>query len=193
MSEYELYTRILSPRLMPNNQQVLIEKMERREHRVDIVGGKKITYSLYRYDWKEQGDLFLPFFNNTHDGVYGIAVNPAPEDLLKFCDYILLAEKSNKLYVLLLELKSGKTGDATKQLEASATFMDYIQKTAQRIAFANGYSTFNPCNIELKKIVLKPALSIRPMTNKAKSKDSIIDWKAPSISCSSATLPLYML
>ncbi len=193
MSEYELYTRILAPRLRPEVQTILIEKTEKKNHKAEIVSDCKTTFSLYRYDQKEQGDLFFPFFNNTHDGDFGKAEFPTPDLLLKFCDYILLAERNGSLYILLVEMKSGKNGDAVFQLEASATFMDYIKSTAIRIAKANGYMAFDADSIVVRKIVMKPALKARPMTSPSKSKASKVDVYKPIIYLSSDILPLYML
>ena len=192
MSEYELYTRILAPRLRPETQDVLIEKTEKKTHRATIDPGRKTFFSLYRYDQKEQGNLFFPFFNNTHDGERGKAEFPAPDVLLKFCDYILLAEKKGKLYILLVELKSGNNGDAVSQLEASATFMDFIKSTALRIAESNEYENFDAGSITVRKIVMKPAPNVRPMTNLSKSKGQQVDVNAPIIYFQSDTLPLDM-
>ena len=190
MSEYELYNRILAPWLVTENQSILIEKTERKIHKADIVPDKKTAYTLYRYDQKEHGELFFPFFNNTHDGDFGQAECPVPIDLLKFCDYILLAEKNYVLFVLLLELKSGNNGDAYKQLDASETFMEYIKNTAVRISEANGYLDFDPKRVKVRKIVLKPAPHTRPLTNTAKSNAPQVDLNASPIYYSSDTMPL---
>ncbi len=191
MSEYEIYTRILSPCLKPENQRVLVEDLGYSLHMANIIEDKKTIYSLYRYDQVEQKNLFLPFFNNSHDGEMDKSECPTLEDLLKFCDYILLAEKNDRLFVLLLELKSGNNGDAHKQLEASATFMEYVKNTAIRIAEVNGYLNFKKENIKLKKIVLKPAPKVRPLTNKSKSKQLKVDYEAPIIYYTANSLPLY--
>lgn len=192
MSEYELYTRILSPRLRPEVQSVLIEKTEKKDHIATIEPDHKMVYTLYRYDQKEHGTLFFPFFNNTHDSELGKAELPTPDYLLKFCDYILLAEKKDTLYVLLIEMKSGGNGDAVIQLDASATFMDYVKNTALRIAEDNGYENFDADSIIVRKIVLKPAPNARPMTNQSKSKVPQVDCNAPVIYYQSNILPLYM-
>lgn len=191
MNEYDLITRILSPRLQPENQQVLMENTDTTNHQASIITSGRIRYTLYRYDQKEQGQYFLPFFNNTHDGDFGGAPSPAPSDLLKFCDYILLAEKNEVLYVLLIELKSGHNGDANKQLEASAVFFEYIKKTASRISNANDYSSFNTQNIKIKQIILKPQPKVRPFTQKAKTYSN---WNLDTspICINSDTLPLYL-
>jgi len=190
MSEYELYTRILAPRLQPKNQTVLLEETENGVHKADIVPCKKIVYTLYRYDQKEQGPLFFPFFNNTHEGENGPVKCSAPDGLLKFCDYILLAEKNKILYVLLLEMKSGGNGDAYKQLDSSAVFMEYVKNTAVRISVANDYLNFTARNVKVRKVVLKPTPKVRPLTNTAKSKTQNIDLNASPIYFPSDTLPL---
>lgn len=192
MSEYELYTRILAPRLRPEAQSVLIEKTGKKNHVATVEPDSKTAYTLYRYDQKEHGELFFPFFNNTHDGERGKAELPTPDGLLKFCDYILLAEKKDTLYVLLIEMKSGGNGDAVMQLDASATFMDFVKSTALRIAEANGYENFDADSVIVRKIVLKPAPNARPMTNQAKSKVPQVDCNEPVIYFQSNILPLYM-
>lgn len=192
MSGYELYTRILAPRLKPAIQNLLVENIGQKIHKADVVPDKKTTYTLYRYDQTEQGDLFFPFFNNTHDGEYGKTECPTPKDLLKFCDYILLAERNDVLYVLLIELKSGNNGDAFKQLDASETFMEYVQHTAKRISEANDGPNFDVQNVKVRKIVLKPAPRTRPLTNLAKSKAPQVDLNASPIYFPSDSLPLYL-
>lgn len=192
MSEYEIYTRILAPRLRPTPQSVLIEKTEKKDHIATIEPDRKIIYTLYRYDQKEQKELFFPFFNNTHDGEHDKAELPTLESLLQFCDYILLAEKNGTLYVLLIEMKSGSNGDAVVQLDASATFMDYVKNTALRIAKLNDYKNFDPDSIIVRKIVLKPAPNTRPTTNLSKSKVPQVDCNEPIIYFQSDILPLYM-
>ncbi len=174
MKEYELYTSLLAPNLKPQNQFFLVES--KNKHKAEIIANK-ITHSLYRYDQEEQKDQFLPFFNHSH----------ILKDLLKFCDYILLAEKNDKLYVLLIEMKSGSNTDAPKQLEATDTFMRYIQDTADRISSANGY-VFDRKKIATRKIILKPPIA-KLQTNIKKSRGRI-DWSAQSFTCESYFLPL---
>lgn len=191
MSEYELYTRILAPWLKPDNQDILIEKTRKTDHTAKVVPDKKTSHTLYRYDQKEQKEKFFPFFNNTHDGEDGKAEIPTPQDLLKFCDYILLAERNNVLYVLLLELKSGaNNGDACKQLDATEVFMEFVKNTAKRISEANDYLDFDTKNIKVRKIVLKPATKPKPLTNLAKSTASQVDVNNSPIYYSSDILPL---
>jgi hypothetical protein len=185
MNEYELCNRILSPNLKPQNQALLIEQKLERPHKAYIVDSGKGHWTLYRYDQDEDPKLFLPFFNNTRDE------NKSPRDLLKFCDYFVLVEKNDKLFILLIEMKSGRTKDAIKQLEASKTFMHYILKTAERIAPANDYREIDISKVCIRKIILKPQL--KPTTNKAKSEDSQIDLKTDVITLSSQTLPLVQL
>lgn len=93
--------------------------------------------------------------------------------------------------MLLVEMKSGNHSDAAKQLEASATFMDYIKATAVRISRYNDYTGFDPDNIKIRKVILKPCPKTRPKTNI--SKDSSINWGAETVTIHSDTLPLLKL
>ena len=191
MSEYELYTHILAPRLRSENQNVLTEQTGKGQQKAEIISCKNASYTVYRYDQGEQRELFFPFFNNTHNGEKGKAEYPTPEGLLRFCDYILLAERRNVLYVLLIELKSGTNGDAVKQLDATATFMEYVRNTAVRIAGENGCYDFNVGNVRVRKIVLKPTKK-RPLTNIAKSRKERLDLDASPIYFLSNSFPLYI-
>ncbi len=184
MNEYEFCTRILSPRLCPKNQNRLEEKKlaKAKIHSAAIVKDAVDAWTLYRYDQDEDPEHFFPFFNNSR------GENGAPVDLLKFCDYIVLVSKNRKMFVLLVEMKSGKTGDAGKQLEASYTFMQYVLRTAERIASANDYRDVDFSNVRIRKIVLKPQQ--KSGTNIAKSLDNRIDWDGDIVTLPSLTLPL---
>lgn len=189
MNEYELCTRILSPRLCPKNQGRLEERKLKKIHTATIVKEAVDAWTLYRYDQDEAPERFFPFFNNTR------GENGSPEDLLKFCDYFVLVSKKGKLFVLLVEMKSGKTGDAGKQLEASKDFVLFVFKTAERIASANGYDIVDFKNVRIRKIILKPLLKQATNTAKSKNKktDKKIDWDADIVSLTSQTLPLHRL
>ena len=187
MKEYELYNRILSPDLLSSDRNVLIEK--KAKHTARIIDDCVDEYAIYRYDMDEQKERFMPFFNKNHqDGQRKV-----PEGLLKFCDYILLASKDERLYVILIEMKSGKPDEAKKQLDASETFMDYVRESAKRVSKENGCDDFDIDNIYVKKVILKPAPASRPGTNKAKSKCSKISWDDEYINMPSKTLPLNQL
>ena len=185
MNEYELYTRILAPRLIRNNQKELVES--ERDHKVTIID-KGIVYTLYRYDMNEEKERFLPFFNNTNEDKGKAVKYPTLVGLRKFCDYILLAERKDKLFVVLIEMKSGDAEGAEVQLEATACFMEYVKKTAERIKDKNGYRNFSSANIVIKKAILKPGRT-RPGTNKAKSFP--VDFRVDVVRMSSDTFPLY--
>ena len=144
--------------------------------------------TLYRFNENEN---FLPFFNNTHEGERGPVEYPTPKGLRKFCDYILLAVTHNKMYVILIEMKSGSNGDAQLQLSASSTFMKYIQMTAERIKSQNHFDTFDSNNIIIKKVILKPKPTPRPTTNIAK--DSSINWTADPVIIKGEVFPINKL
>lgn len=157
MNEYELYTRILSTKFMPGNQAVMAEEKLRKPQKATIDSRGVDAYSLYRYDPDDQD--FLPFFNSNHEAT--------PGGLRQFCDYIMLVSRRGKLFVLLVEMKSGGRENAQQQLQASETFMEYVRTSARRISARNGYEHFDSANIALRRVVLQPqpaALS-RPTTN----------------------------
>ncbi len=183
MNEYDLCTHILSPKLCSCHQMQLIESKPKKPHKASIVRDKVARWTLYRYDQENDPNSFFPFFNNTS------GERTSPKDLLKFCDYIVFVEKNDRLFILLVEMKSGETGDARKQLEASETFIHFILKTAERIASVNGYREVNIGDVCIRKIILKP--QPKPVTNKSKSVGTQIDLRADVITFHSQTLPLF--
>lgn len=189
MIEYELLSRMLSWDFLSPNQQMMEEPKLAGVHTCDIVDKGVDDYKLYRYDLEKRD--FLPFFNkecdDTKRGI--VAVNPTPTGLLKFCDYILLATVNDKLYVILVEMKSGANAGAGQQLAASKTFIDYIKASAERIKILCGYNDFDARKIILRKVLLKPAPTIRPATNIGK-KNSQIDWGSDPIVLNSQLFPL---
>lgn len=104
----------------------------------------------------------MPFFNKNHKDKGGL------DGLRQFCDYILLMEKNNKLYVFLIELKSGNPKDAGKQLDAAEIFMDYIRRTAERIKLTNGFTSFDSSNIRTAKVLVCGTNGAKPKTKKSK-------------------------
>lgn len=189
MIEYDLFTRMLSRDFLSPDQQVMEEPKQAGAHTCAIVDKGVDFYKAYRYDLEEFD--FLPFFNKEHDdeerGV--VTDNPTLTGLLKFCDYILLATVNDKLYVVLVEMKSGNNTGANQQLDASKTFIDYIKASAERIKTLCGYEDFNSRNIILRKVLLKPAPKTRPITNIGKGK-SQIDWGANPIVLKQQVFPL---
>lgn len=149
MNEYELYTRILNPCFKVGCQTILKEEKQPK-HKVSITSRGVDAYTLYRFD--EEARDFLPFFSANLDG------------LRRFCDYVLLANIQAKLYVVLIELKSGQATGAGEQLEASTTFMDYIQASAERVKGKVDFQAFDKRNIKVRRIILKYVPSVRPNT-----------------------------
>ena len=171
MREFELYTRILNPTFVSDNQTCM--KEEKANHEVKLITQGIDEYRLYRFDLDSSAADFLCFFNKNHSagsGVQGL------KDLNRFCDYVLLAQKKDKLYVFIFELKSGKNEGAVKQLRATELFMDYIKGTAERIKEVNGFDQFDAKNIITKKVVLKGNGGTSKSVINPKNKK--IDWKA---------------
>lgn len=190
MNEYDFYIRILAPHLRCKNQDILVEKKNNRSHTTTIIPGS-IAHALYRYDMDEEKRLFMPFFNKTHNREQNQGAIATPTGLLRFCDYIILANKKDKLFVILVEMKSGGNADAVKQLEATERFMEYIRLSAERIKDENGCENFSYRNFHVKKVILKPSIASKPGTNKVKSFP--IDWNEDLIYLPSNTLPLMQL
>ena len=191
MVEFELSQRILSQELRPANQTLLKEIMLDKPHTATVVSNGIGEYVLYRLDCDEKD--WLPFFNTVPTSQNHTVPFPTPKYLRSFCDYILLVSRQEKLYVLLVEMKSGDHAhsDAARQLEASAAFMDYIRLTADRICRYNDYNTFDSNCIKMRKVILKPCPKTRPKTNIAK--DSSINWDADTVVIPGNTLPLLKL
>lgn len=189
MIEYELFTRILSRNFLSPDQQMMKEPKQAGVHTCDIIDKGVDNYKVYRYDLEECN--FLPFFNNEHDdeerGV--VALNPTPIGLRKFCDYILLAAVNEKLYVILVEMKTGTNVGANQQLAASKTFIDFIIASAERIKISCNYNDFDARKIIFRKVLLKPAPTARPTTNIGR-RNSQIDWGADPIKLNSQLFPL---
>ncbi len=79
------------------------------------------SFKSYKYDKtlpKHPGGLF-PFF----------AQNPGVQ---KVSDYILFVERGPQFYVLIVELKRGKSSTIA-QLQASKCFVNYVIKTVNRV------------------------------------------------------------
>ena len=184
MNEYELYTRIIHPDYKSEYQNRLTEEKLRRPQTAQIIDTGVDDYILYRFDLDDKN--FLPFFNNTHVGREERVEYPAPDKLLKFCDYIMLVSKGGKLYVLLIEMKSGGNAEASIQLKAAETFMEYIKQTALRIKSYNGYDSFTAGNIILRRVLLKP-LKSKPTTN---VRNRQIDTSGDPIVCRENIFPI---
>lgn len=189
MIEYELFTRMLSCDFLSLDQRMMEEPKQVGVHTCTILEKGVDHYKAYRFDFEERD--FLPFFNKEHDDeAKGIVVeNPTPSGLLKFCDYILLATVNEKLYVILIEMKSGNNYGANQQLAASKTFIDYIKASAERIKTLCGCNDFDASNIILRKVLLKPAPKTRPTTNIGR-RNSQIDWGSDPIVLNSQLFPL---
>lgn len=152
MSEYDQLCRILDDGFKAPNQHLMIEakgtELKTQRVQIDGTGRRNIVWTLYRFDLENKE--FLPYFNRTDN---------APNGLRKFCDYILLAEVSQKPYVMLIEMKRGGVRDAEKQLKASQTFIEYLYSSAERLHDDFGAEMFNRNNVSLRKIKLKECKS----------------------------------
>lgn len=193
MREYELLKWILHEDFLckGNDAHVMVEDQgdEHDEQRVEIVNRVRslTNMALYRFDEKYAGKDSLPFFNNSYE-----AGTHAPADLRSFCDYILLAEKNDTLYVLLIELKRGDTHGFRKQIDASKCFMDYVIDSAERIKHENSFDDFDRNNIRFRRILIKKCVSEKQATHDS---DIIIFDKNDyiQIKCADKFRPIWFL
>lgn len=155
MTELTLLHKILSEKFLAKKQHLMQEKDVQT---VSITNGRKTSYYLYRFDIDECKD-FIPFFNSNDD---------APTGLRSFCDYLLLVERNSKVYILLVELKSGRKGHFSEQLKATECFVKYILDTAERIKTNNDFPEFDRNNIDVRKICVK-SINNKKTTNVSKT------------------------
>lgn len=101
--------------------------------------------TLYRID-PNNGDPF-PFFQDKGKG--------GPKGLKDICDYILLVDYNDKLYILLFELKKQKNDHAKKQLEATKVFIDYIVASAIRVQMPIDNNCIKCRKIQLNEVIPK--------------------------------------
>lgn len=143
MKEYDFLKKMLSDKYLAPNQSVMTEVDVQN---VNITPIHKNPYILYRFE-TEGNEGILPFFDQTQNAL---------RNLRSFCDYIILSENNAKLYVMLVELKSGDVRHAQSQLDASLCFVEYLLKTAERIKDANNFLDFDSHAIVIKMLVVKP-------------------------------------
>ncbi len=139
------------------------KKKAGKPQRVSIVSDSRVVsdYTVYRFDTKEKGD-HLNFFNKD-DG--------APQNLNAFCDYIILAQnKQRKAYVVLVEMKRGKSSHAEEQLNAGRSFLDYVLQSCTRVRNSNGMADFDHRKVEFRRVILKPSASNKWVTKPKETK-----------------------
>lgn len=131
------------------------------EQRVEIKCDVRdvLDKKLYCFNSTEIKEGLFPFFNNKKS---------APKDLNRFCDYILLVQHVNGLFVFFLEMKRGTTDGADEQINASCTFFDFILESAERIKEKNDYAEFDSSLIKdrYRKIIIKEERSNKRRTKR---------------------------
>ena len=114
---------ILNDKFIASDQSFLTDKNEKGKTilntKVSFDGLRNCTYRIYRFD-PNNNEIF-PFFS-TKKGT----------NIRDICDFFIFVQHKGKLYVLIVEHKSG-SGSSTTQLDASKCFIDYIRSTAKRL------------------------------------------------------------
>lgn len=170
-SDFDYIKWILNKDFISDDQSRMSELKAAHNHKphiVKIIQGKGVTgYELYEFGHKENKDL-LPFFNNTFDKP---PFPNAPKGLIRFCDYVILAEFKGHLHIILVEMKRGnQSGDEARlQLDAAKTFMDYVLASAERIKGENSMEDFDRDTVEFRRVILEkvskePINSHRPLS-----------------------------
>ena len=182
MSDFEYLKLILNRKYLCVGDNALImeenQGTEHKPHEVRINIGKLISQvALYRFDEKEKGD-FMPFFNSSHHEPK--QRGDAPKDLRKFCDYIILVEKNDTAYIVLIEMKRGNTGGAEQQLAAGYEFLNYVINSGVRIRQINNMPYFSKENIMFRRVFLRlpvsPKLKTRPGDIRVEDRHGIIEY-----------------
>ncbi len=124
----------------------LLEKEKGGEINVPIVSDS-LSYLSYtfdkKYDKKEdpKSKGLFPFFQK-NKGVHSM------------CDYMLFSYYNNKLFILLVELKRGKS-NTHEQLKAGICFAEFIVSTLNRVEELNLIPEIRQISIRNKHIVKK--------------------------------------
>ena len=154
MNDFDYLAWILSRDYICVDKSKMKEEKQAKGKRcqcVKIKMGRGIkSYDLYEFGSKDNFRLF-PFFNHTNNEPN---FPNAPSGLIAFCDYIILTEFRNILYILLIEMKRGETAHAHIQLEASKCFIEYVLCNAERIKHHNSMARFDKDKVEIRRIIL---------------------------------------
>lgn len=167
MNNLEYFDNILDSAFLCEGQDsmVMVEPAhdDKEEQRITIqpTGIEASDLRLYCF-MKDPAhpEKLLPFFNSRT-----VEPNKAPKGLARFCDYVLLVQRKDTLYVLLLELKRGK-GPWESQLDASKVFFEYIVASADRIKDDN-FSQFDKDSVVIRRIKIKEVGSSKYRTKPA--------------------------
>lgn len=114
-SNYSTMTSVINAKFKVENLDVLEEP---KVMTIKVQGClREASLTLYRFDPNKE--VIFPFFGRE-------------KGLSRICDYVLLADYDDDLYVLLIELKHGKV-EAKEQLNATECLISYIITSALRI------------------------------------------------------------
>lgn len=120
MSKLEIIQKVIHSNFVYDNEYLEERKPDFRM-RINLSEKNTENKLIYRFD--PDNRVLFPFFSDERH-------------LNKICDFFVLFERNNKLYILISELKRGwsrDNGTANKQLEASEQFMKFVIKSANRI------------------------------------------------------------
>lgn len=163
MKEIDVIGWILNSELLLSKTLTMIESQPDAKHKEQKVNIKNVSKSisdmkLYCFNSADIKERLFPFFNHRMNAP------KAPKDLNRFCDYILLVQHVNGLFVFFLEMKRGTKEGADEQINASCTFFDFILESAERIKKINNFSKFDKNQIYYRKIIIRECHSNKIFT-----------------------------
>ncbi len=115
---FTIFNEIIDNDFKLNTDPLIIEEKKNKGN--DKSKGRYVTLKktgkifVFSFDKDEEKLRVFRFFNNS------------AKDINKKNDAIILCENKGEIYVLLIELKSGKIGGALKQLLSGKIFVDFI-------------------------------------------------------------------
>ncbi len=130
----DYFRTVLSNEFITNDS-FLSEPKEKM--RIDLIksGCKSFLFKFDKQLGREYKGGIFPFFNSGEKGV------------CKVCDYIIFAEKSGKVYSIMIELKKGREG-TNPQLKAGECFVEYVKATVNRVYKKN-------FDLTIRKVAIK--------------------------------------
>lgn len=121
--------------------------LEEKSENMSVPIESNTSYLSYSFDKNVPSTGLFPFFNKT-------------KLVHAMCDYIIFCFHSNRLYVLLVELKHGGN-NVTKQLKAGKCFAEFVVSTLNRIENLNIIPEIRCISIRNKNIINKRTTKIR--------------------------------
>ena len=134
MTKIEMINKIINSRFIYRSE-FLEEKRDDFHMKITFSEHNQEVKSIYKFDVEKRNKEYKK--NRNFDDDNSIELFPFFSNitnLKKISDYVIFFERADKLYILISELKKGSdNSNASKQLEATETFMKFIISSAKRL------------------------------------------------------------